>query len=207
MYRNNFDTSSTGTNIEFSGRRDTDLSHWEFKDNFEVLKWGRSEAELIFFTDYGQIEAPEKIGDVFYIKKDITKKRLLDFSFYESGTRQEIIDDILDRSIEDYNDFKPILTIKNNFEFVATRGYCQGDVADVLINKDFNISQEDIDHLFWDSPINATITINKRDYEYWDYELDDYVWQREEFAELVARDSGVDKQTLLAILPEHLDYN
>ena len=41
----------------------------------------------------------------------------------------------------------------------------------------------------------------------YDYDFDRYDWQREEFAEQVAKDSGVDKQTLLAILPEHLDYN
>ncbi|MBO7712304.1 MAG: hypothetical protein J6S85_01975 [Methanobrevibacter sp.] len=215
MYINNFDTSSSGVNIEFSGRHDTDLSHWEFEDNFEVLKWGRSEAELIFFTDYGQIEAPEKIGDVFKINKHTHKADILDLDWFEGETLAEIKDELLNKPIKDWEDFDSVLDLKAGFEILETKGYCQGDFCKVLINltgleklwgnkPDIKALNEDIDHLFWDCPITANFMIDGVCY---DYDLDRYDWQREEFAEQIAKDSGVDVNTLLALMPEHLDYN
>lgn len=216
MYRNNFDTSSTGTNIEFFGCYDTDLSKIEFDENFDVIqRTHRGDACLCFFTDYGQIEAPEKIGDVYKIRQGTTKNDLLKLDWYNSENFFIIKSEILDKPLKDWEDYSDILELKKDFEIITTKGYCQGDCCDVLINKtalrklwgnvpDIKALSDDIDHYFWDCPISANFIINGVCY---DYDLDRYEWQREEFIKQVSDDSGISEDVLSSLAPEILDYN
>lgn len=219
MYRNNFDTSSSGVNIEFAGSYDTWLSQQEFDENFSRIRDNNRHTAVFFYDDWGNIKSPESIGDVFKISPKITKKELLEYmGGWENDYKRDIVFDILNKNIKDFTDFEDILTLRKGFETIETRGYCQGDFCKVLINTnalkkcwgkqpDTKELSEEIDHLFWDCPIFARVTINDKEFNYDEYDLDRYDWQREEFAELVAKDSGVDVNTLLAIMPEHLDYN
>lgn len=218
MYKNNFDRSSTGVNIEFRGYFDNWQSRADFEDNFKVLKWGRHGADLLAYIDWKKITAPEKIGDVFKINKHAKKCDILDLDYFEGETLAEIKDELLNKPIEDWEDFENVLDLKAGFEIIGTTGYCQGDYCKVLIDKkalgqvwgrepDIDSLQEEINHLCWDSPVSASLTINDTEYFYDEHDLDRYDWQREKFAEIVAKESGVAVETLLAILPEHLDYN
>lgn len=217
MYRNNFDTSSSGVNIEFAGSYDTWLGQQEFDENFSRIRDNNRHTAIFFYDDWGNIKSPESIGEVCTIKKGTKKADILDLDYFYNESFSDIKRELLGKPLKDFTDFEDILTLRKGFETIETRGYCQGDCAIVLIDTnalkkcwgkqpDIKELSEEIDHLFWDSPISARVTINSIEFNYDEYDLDRYDWQREEFAELVAKDSGVDKQTLLAILPEHLKH-
>lgn len=218
MYRNNFNHSDTGTDIEFSGCYSIGLSQDEFDENFKRIVEGHKFSSVIYYRDWGNIKSAQNIGDIFRLEKGTKKADILDRGFFYNESFNDIRRELLGMPLKDYEDFEDILTLKDGIEIYETRGYCQGDFCKVIIDKnalkkcwgnepDIKALEDEIDHLCWDCPVSATLTINGTEYFYDEYTLDRYDWQREEFAEKVSKDSGVAVETLLAILPEHLDYN
>lgn len=201
MYKNNFNQSNTGTNIEFFGCYDNNLSYIYFKENFERLK-----DDLYFCIDCGNVQTPQTVGDVFKIARNVRKSDLLNVAGWDSDTKQDIIDEILNSDLKDYEDFKQVLTLKPKYEIKETRGYSQGNFATVILNKEYSYSDNTLDHLFWDSPVYARFTINDQEYNYDEYDLDSYDWQRDEFLKAVSEASGVDVATLEKIALDQLDY-
>lgn len=164
---------------------------------------------------------------------------------------QEIIDEILGldvKYIEDVLQFD-CCDLKNGVTTYTTRGYCQGDVATVYI--DWNLLNEvwgseikldsfgngvedsdretirslekDIDHYFWDSPIDGYVTLFYGDKEETIYEndfcSDEYDWDKKEAISKImawarAKFEGLDEdlftrleQDLTRLVPENLGYN
>lgn len=124
MYKNNYDHSSTGTDIEFYGGYDTDQSQRDFIGNFDSAFDG-----AYFYTDWGMNTPPEVLGDIFKIKKGLKKKDLSCFAGWGDETRKELEDDILSQPIKNYPNYEDILELKKDFKIIKTTGYCQGDVA------------------------------------------------------------------------------
>lgn len=197
MYKNNYDHSSTGTDIEFYGMYDTDQSQRDFEGAFTLAF-----KDTYFYTDWGMNTTPEVIGDIFKIKKGLKKKDLSCFGCGDE-TRKELEDDILSQPIKSYTDYEDILELKKDFKIIKTTGYCQGDIARVILPKKADISQEDIDHLFWDCPIYARFTING-DEDYY-YEENRYTWNPDAFCKKVSKESGVSYETLRSMCPDCLD--
>lgn len=197
IYKNNYDHSSTGTDIEFYGRYDGELSELDFRQNFTLAF-----EDTYFYTDWGMNTTPEVIGDIFKIKKGLKKKDLSCFG-YGDETRKELEDDILSQPIKSYPDYEDILELKKDFKIIKTTGYCQGDVASVILHKKDDISKEDIDNLFWDCPICANFTIKENIY---DYEENPYTWNPDAFCKKVSEESGVPYETLRSMCPDCLDY-
>lgn len=220
---NNYDQSSTGVNIEFSGCWDTDLSRIYFNESFKRVCDG-------VFT-YGGANGVKPCMD---IKIKALKKDLLKFvsehitEDCESWSKSDLLDsamDYLEQELVEYNynieelasycQFE--VSFKNEIEIFITRGYSQGDYAKVIVDhteckKAFGNNaykktlQQYIDHLFWDSPVFARLEIDNKEYEYFEYCDDSYSWDREKFINGVSRDSGVSVKVLENIVPSELDY-
>ena len=224
--RNNFDTSSTGTNIESTCYYDTDKSRYDFKENFKIMQHSDYRNNTIaYYIDHGNVEdndaitftlegTPEQIKAALkqdgYEDDDDTVKDALEI--LENGYGEKIT--LL--NYEDFNRVYDPLSVKPSkvLEKIITRGYSQGDYAEVFYCPDDlekawgNVPQKNdlkktFDHLFWDAPIYASITINGDEYFYWDQpEYDEYEWEREKFLKFVAEKSGVKFETLAAIMPD-----
>lgn len=164
---------------------------------------------------------------------------------------QEIIDAILGldvKYIEDVLQFT-CCKLKPGITTYTTRGYCQGDVATVYI--DWNLLnefwgrnvkftsdgmsgltlsdretikslEEDIDHYFWDAPIDGRINLiyGEDEIELYAHEYlkDEYEWDKEyfiseimaearaKFKDLAESSFIILKQDLNRLLPEELEY-
>lgn len=111
------------------------------------------------------------------------------------------------------------------FDFVA-RGYSQGDAVAVNLVGKVEVTQEQIEHLFYDTPISGTLTIyeatNNSNVDYlsdvkWeevdgirleDYLPDPYDWNKEKFLlNFNEQFEGEDKEAILRYLEENLPEN
>ena len=224
MIKNNFDMSTSGVNIQVDCFFDNLQAQTDF-DN-EIIRLGRVSNYRLSTNLFGVLSCADiiRIGDFCTFKKGIKKADLIaladelpDFYDGESYTVKELKAEIMDASPEmilnDYWRAGNGLKLKTGFELYNTRGYSQGDSADVLIkstdNKDF------INHLFWDSPIYCIVNINREDFYYWDVDgVDSYDWKKEKMINYVVNAVNVDddkkeyiKKTLADLLPDYPEYN
>lgn len=233
---NNFDKSSTGVDIEFTGCYDLDRYRWLFDESLEVLRHsGYREFSILYYKDCGNVGGDDDVE--FELKG--TKSQLSDYlvdyfgqeskSGYMRWSKDELYNDVYNHiydemNLKDYRECNKELH-EYGLEIVPTkelvwldsRGYSQGDYAEVVycpsdLKESWGICpeeskiQKEINNLLWDSPISATLTVNGNEY-YYDEHFDWYEWQREKFIEYVAKDANVDKELLEAIVPENLKYN
>lgn len=230
---NNFDMSSTGTNIEAVAFWDTDISTYEFKENFEILQHeGYSTSTVAYYIDNGNVKGADDVE--FTIEGDRAEKER--FYLYvissDSESLKDFTDDELNESILDaygervtvlnmedfettmFKDFKLVLKSSKNIEKLVTRGYSQGDYATVYYCPDDlkaawgneakeSELQDVFNHLFWDAPIYACIEVNGEEYH---YEFDRYEFERDNFLKQVAEQSGASYEALDAILPNEPSY-
>lgn len=141
-------------------------------------------------------------------------------------TKDEILsdaEDILDEfmTITDYRDFNKdnsdIKIIPNKeLIWIENRGYSQGDYAEIVyscddlkdwwgVDVDERELSKTIDNLLWNAPIDLIVTINGDEYDYGDTG-DTYEYQREMFIDVIAKESGVNRDVLEDIIPEELGY-
>lgn len=216
MYKNNYDQSSTGINIEVSACYDTGLSRAYFEDS--ILRYDRS------FFAYDT--APESIRDFIEIDSKANHESLTDLAnelnewcCYDDYTDEELKQLIYDADPSMimnrywHSELGNSLHLKQGFALYRTRGYCQGDIETVLYKGDSMSAsiQNSIDHLFWDAPVRASVTINEELYEYWDYDLPEYEWEKEKFIENIMDDYKGEnpdyvKEMLNKMLPNQLNY-
>ena len=197
---NNFDSSTSGVNLELSVCWDNDLSRMYFDENFQRL-----DNDTFLFIDSGNFSDDFDFTDLDnYDLKSITNKNLLAnirCSFYGDS------DDLKDDSLVYFNkypkqlnkselielvenafpyDYKEFLTdnFKPNFESLTVTGVCQGDQATVIFTyedmKEYNFEnrekfidmmQEYFENIFYNAPLYCRLTIdNNID----DFYLDDF---------------------------------
>lgn len=233
---NNFDKSSTGTDIEFVGGYDVDRSRWEFDASFEVLRYsGYRESAVLYYIEYGNVEGADKVDFSLKCTKPQLAEYLVDHfghetkSGYMKWSKEDLLNEVSDHiwdymnvlsyreGNEEIDEYGMEIVPSKTLEWVGSRGYSQGDYSEIVYcpedlkkawGKEPNEAElsETFDNLLWDSPISATLTVNGEEF-YYDEEFDWYDWQREEFIEYVAKEAGIDKELLEAIVPENLDYN
>ena len=235
--RNNYDQSSTGINIEASCFYDTDSASMNFRENFEILQYGNyRKSTVAYYTDYGNVKSADDIS--FSIKGDKSEKVrfLLDYVTFEKEEIETwdddtIYDEIVGQhgekisllNMDDFNkymlkDFNLELVPNKNIQKLVTRGYSQGDYAEVYYCPDElaqawgndpkeNELQKTFGHLFWDAPIYARIEINEEEYIYYDCPAyDEYDFKRDDFLKYVSEKSGVSIEALDAIMPNDPSY-
>ena len=170
---NNFDRSSTGINIEVSVYADTFISQADWKDNFSEVAKG-----IYFYTDWSQNVALDEseLKSVDYkntLKKSLLEWALLqdDWNYYTKTELRSLNKDELIGLFEEYmqymdleeaGDFaseQNVTLILDGYEIISTRGYSQGDYAEIVIPNGLEGIQQTIDHLFWDAPISYSIEV------------------------------------------------
>lgn len=213
---NNFDTSSTGLNIELSACYDQDLSRFYFEEAFFAIKEGKKELLVYCEGNYYDFEKEytftkkellSAIMDQFFssmlesnwLKDDFKTK--MGFTLTKA-TKQDLIDYVKESCyyIEDWAAFCEKAGFKSNFDIVVSYGYCQGDYKEIIVPHKFwdcvGIKKPDcvqsdlrktIDHLLWDCPIYCRFTVNEQEF-FIDQELKDiYSWDESEALEIAQK--------------------
>lgn len=229
MYKNNFDCSSTGLNIEVSACYDSSMSQSIFDDIYRVVRNNRREPSLLIRTYDFDGDSPDKVVEVGKfvsgkqgpMSKELIVDILNEYSEYsydtESFTYEELKEELnnidikyLPEILEDYRDF---FKLNEDLSLYTSRGYCQGDIGHVLCKADncknyWNL----IDHELWDCPVSARVTISGCEYDYYDFECDMYDWQKEKFVDAVvkAHTNNLElqeklKKQLMVMLPDNLE--
>lgn len=224
---NNFDTSSTGVNIELNACYDLDLSRIYFEEAFFAIKEGRKDLLVYSEGDFSDFEkeytfTKEALKHAWNEYNNTPAKRAvygfsdkMGFS-YSKATKQDLIDFIKNDlySEEDWIVFCEKAGFKANYDIVVSRGYCQGDHREVIVPHKFweciGVKKPDcvqtnlgntIDHLLWDCPVYCRFTVNDEEF-YIDQELKDcYNWDKNEALEiaqkLIEKDFTQEQQTAI----------
>jgi hypothetical protein len=222
MYKNNFDCSSSGINIEVTACYDTDLSRLYYDDMFNTV-WFNNRSHIVLDNDLGvgykgeSFKAYEVVD--FTVKKKLNVMDLLDEYgdyFYDANeyTKEEALEELKEINGKYVQELieKGYAKPKEGYKSFVSRGYCQGDYAFVICKDD--LSEDYIDHLLWDAPVYASVTIgNATEYLYQDFCKDEYEWDKEGFircvCECYTNDNSVReslKKQLNDMLPEELQY-
>jgi hypothetical protein len=191
--KNNYNQSTTGINIETSIFLDSDLTQWNFDDNFKTIESDifHSRDQELIYTNFGNLSNDFD----FYISNKTSKNNLLflckylfdDISELKYFDKQMLIDEIetefyhnyyfeeIKQLIEKY-DIKSFL---DDYIIIESKGYSQGDFARVFINyKEYkkvtgykgtktNLEKNLltlIDSMLWDCVITARLEINEEEY-------------------------------------------
>jgi hypothetical protein len=176
---------------------DYDASSINYQNTFKSSpfqsNYGSSD-NLLQYIDYENIKLIDNISDLITIDTSNSRKSLLEYlrwtnaeakEYKISELRSEILNDV---DFRDISDLEKELNITKNYILIETRGYSQGDYAEVIIpidllrecwgtNKDIKdedlVSQQYIDNIFWDAPIWGRIEISaSQDYTFELYEVE-----------------------------------
>lgn len=233
---NNFNTNKNGNDIEFSGSFDTFASRDSFDENVEVIQHTSYRKTAICFYN-----PMKEFSQVFELKIKILKTDLIKFVYEHidlhadaTWLKSELMDTAISYLNDELLDYKYDLedlgrnydldiSFVNDIQVISTSGYSQGDYALVIVDltqlnkawgtkhKDAKELKETIHHLFWDTPVYATVTINGEEYNYFDYALLAYEWEPARFIDLVSKSFGLQSdeisEELTAIIPTTLSYN
>ena len=200
MYKNNFDCSSTGINIEVDAYYSTTGSQIIFDDNYKVVRNKCRVRDLCIRVVDFDYKPPETVGDVGFFKntthgpipKKIVCDMLNEYCEYsydtESFTYEELFNELknidikyLPQLMED-NEYRHYFNLDKNLALYGSSGYCQGDFAYVLCGAETCKNYHNlIDRELWDCPIEACVVIANVRYDYNELMSDQYVWNKEEF--------------------------
>lgn len=204
MYRNNFDCSSTGLNIEVSACYDSGLSQITFDDMYYVVRNNRREVSFVIRRMDLEDNIPTKVSEVGKfmsgkrgpMTKELMCEILNEYSDYaydtESFTHKDLFECLQDIDIkwlpDIITDYREFFKLKDGLTIYTTRGYCQGDVARILCKEETAKNYwELLDHEMWDCPVYACITIEGCEYNYCEYGLDEYNFERNKFVDAVVK--------------------
>ena len=232
MYKNNFDCSSSGINIEVEAYYSTTESRFIFDDTYKVVRNRCRVRDLCIRVADFDYKTPETLGDVGVFKtgkqgpipKQIACDILNEYSEYsydtESFTHKELLDELknidikyLPQVMED-NYYRDYFHLDKNYALYGSSGYCQGDFTYVLcLAENCKNYHHLIDREMWDCPIEACVVIGNVRYNYNELMDDQYVWNKEEFNKKVVDRYTTDAEVkeflsrqLNNMLPEELDY-
>lgn len=192
-------------------------------NDFSMLKANYCSVNLYLYTSYSEFTDNFDLLDLSnYDLKSVTKKQLLtsiSSSFYDSSdylkedsfhyfekypyqlTKLELFELVENAFPYDYQDF-----IKNNltplFTVLPTRGHCQGDYAEVLIPEVLTKEQEksyqnEIDNIFWNTPLSCTLVIEEEDFNFDSYLNDVYYYDKKELLTIAEKEITHEKKDLI----------
>lgn len=219
---NNFDTSSTGENIEFNCFYDTHLSQIyfdEFASEAVRVEIGRNFSAFIL----GDASKPfYKKAALQKMKKDKLFDLCADYDLTcwtanpSDYTKPELISDLLGVTIEQHY----TLTAKGGWgafidsiehDYHQSNGYSQGDSAIIIsVNEPITPSmREHYNHIFWDAPICISATVNDEEFYEDSFLNDAYEYDREAIKANIARlpISDYAKGWLCDNLPDYPRYS
>lgn len=236
---NNYDSSTTGLNVELDCFRDTDLSSFWFEDSFtcvsrdsfsllnssyrgvSILAYQLPDFEL-FDLDNWKVPTKAKLYDLILNKlyngctgtfNTETKDQYGKLSY--KLTKPELLEFLSGTYEEDYHEFI-VRNFEPKFKVVSSRGYCQGDYAEVIyMPEEYNTEDPlNFDNELWGTPIYCRLTVNDEEF-YIDSEMkDQYEYNEDEITSIITKlinDSDIGNKELaiaeaLALLPSEPDY-
>ena len=249
---NNFDKSSSGVNLVLSIFRDGDKSRSDFENNFRIVQSETYRTHTIVsyiwddaiaafdFSDATQYKFTKKemvaalienahstvIDDLDYSARNLFGKTLKQLS------KPELIQ-LLPEWFGDRKEIGDWLKSKftHLFETFKTRGYSQGDYAEVVVSKQLKavmiketgktweqlkvFLQTTFDHLFWDCPVFGRLTIDDQEIfldefldDIYDYDKDELVasFEKSQKENYTVEAFSVIMEFLKEKLPENLEY-
>lgn len=233
--KNNFDKSSTGTDIEAVAYYDAYMSQSDFNENFEILQHSDNRKNsILYYTDCGNVKndvtfdiAGDKDAKVKFLAENISFDASEIETWDDNTLRNEIYGQLtewpqlinFEKLNDELTDSGLEIAPSKELVKVISHGYSQGDYSEIYycpadlqeawgsapIETDL---KETFDHLLWDAPIWAQVTINGDEYNYYDCpEYDQYEFKRDEFLAYVSEKSGVGIEKIAAILPKEPSYN
>ncbi|MDY0138252.1 MAG: hypothetical protein RBR50_01010 [Candidatus Izemoplasmatales bacterium] len=230
---NNFDNNSKGISIECNIHYSTDIAQMDFDDSFS-----RIDDSVYQYVDFGNISKLDT-KDLISIHSNNKKSDLIDlldyFHSYDydiTWSKNELIDfiysldfkELYTKSWSNNNDIENYIKVTKRYEVITSRGYNQGDIADIIIphkladiwgidKKDLMQGlQEQISHFLWDCPINGAITINDVEWNV-DEILDDrYEYDKDKIISHIVANSDIEDKELLKseldkVIPYEIGYN
>lgn len=236
---NNFNTSTTGLNVELGCFRDTDLSSFWFedsftcvsRDSFSLLNDGYRGVNIfvyqspdfeLFNLDNWKVPTKIKLHDLMLNKLfngctgtfNTEAKDQYDKLSYKL-TQAELLEFLSCTYEPDYHEFI-IRNFEPKFKIVSSRGYCQGDYAEVIyiLDEVGDTEELDFDNELWNTPVYCRLTVNDEEF-YIDSEMkDQYEYDEDEIARIIIkliRGSGIEETELaiseaLALIPSEPEY-
>jgi hypothetical protein len=225
----NFDTSSSGTEIELKVVYDYDLARMYFDD---FLKNACGVEPVLQLDLGGRDNYAYIVGDIskpYYKKSQLAKMKkaelvelcevlIGDYSFVgEDYTKAQLIDEMMGITIEDYykkineHYFYSEFHDKITHNWYTSRGYSQGD-ARTIIKVDGEMTEswkQYIDHTLWDSPIYFKLTVDGEEID--DNYLDDiYEYDKDVVAKKIQDDADLSdyvKEWVIDNLPDYPESN
>lgn len=231
MQVNNFDSSSSGVNVEVNVYMAEIDAQYRFDENFDEFC-----TDVLQYCDWRNLEILGN-DELFTINpKKVTKKDVIYALEYLQGycddsmLKDDLIDELMNLNFCDL--YAPtwsrnksvfdLIDVKCNFEIVRSSGYSQGDVKDVIIPHKFvdvwgckksnmmNGLQDEIDNLLWNTPINGEIIVDGNDYFITEYMDSDYEWDAdavlESFKSTHDDFDSVVFEEIEKLLPTEIDY-
>lgn len=181
-----------------------------FEENFSKVE----KSDLLEYVDYGNIKSSYDIADWenFQATKQQIKIAMLGYFNNEdlkdnskryfgktfSKLCKQELQELVVKLCYGSEELDEFLTANFTplYEVLTSRGYCQGDYAQVIFSKEYiayiqketgktwdhlvDCLQDEIDHLLWDQPIYARLNVNDNEY-YLDELCDDlYTWNKDQ---------------------------
>lgn len=228
---NNYDQSSTGWNVECYCFYDTDLSSFEYKDNFETVRKDRcANTSAVYYIDYGNVDGPDKVT----LSISGTREEKIRYLIAQDGEGYHDFtnwtDNDFDGAILNYQDIDPFNLAENDKFFdgyelafktsknllsVTSHGYSQGDYCEVFycpddIEKAWGKypDQDELSKIFdnylWDAPIQGCCTVNEQEVY---YDGDRYEYDRGEWLQAIHSQTKCPADILESVIPQELSYN
>lgn len=233
--KNNYDMNSKGKSIEAVCFWDGDAASFIFSEAFETLeRASKYSVQKYWYVDHGNLPGHGSVSFTLKGERDVKLKFLEDHTPHADDrvkwSDSDIDDTILQALSEkpnaanydhlndnDLEGYALELVPSKAISWVKVHGCSQGDYAEVAYcpedakeaygsELEYNGLREQFTNLIFSAPVYALVTVDGIEYDYREYSLDEYDWPREEFAEAVAKDSGANKDEILALLPKELEY-
>jgi hypothetical protein len=237
---NNFDQSSSGYNIELSAFYDNDASRRLFddmftcvsRDSFSLLNCRYRGVNIYAYdlpSSFELFDLDNWIMPTKMVLHDLILNNLFNGckgsmntetkdQFSKSSyqlTKCQLIEFLKDTYQEDLQAFI-VEHLTPKFTIVASRGYSQGDYAEVIYFKeDFNTNDSlDFDQELWSSPIYARFTVNDEEFYIDELLKDQYDYDQDEFEQvitsLINKSDFNDKELIInqiiSMIPSELEY-
>lgn len=245
---NNFDSASCGLNLELSIFKDTDQSQCLFSESFKILQHsGYGTNTIAIYTDCGNFSDDfsfSNSNEYIFTKADLVQAmkksglwdqetaRYKGYNLYKDS--KALLIEFAEEQCGGSLDFADFLqeNFTAKYETIVTRGYCQGDYAEVIIpsktvlelekqcGKTFTDIESEwlsdyIDNLFWDSPVWARLEVNDQELYLDELIEDSYNYDKSQlltkFNEVYNKDYSEEQFKIIADflntnLPEYPEY-
>lgn len=226
---NNFDQSSTGTNLVLDCFKDDDQAQYAFNESMEQPLQG---IDIFIYHSEG-MEENDKSDSIYFpvtslkalLEPDVSK--FFDQDAYSNILEEQFSEQSHYRDVTEEQDSEVTLkflitTVEENcywgeqlealtvlleplgYKAFHSMGYSQGDIRIVIYKADLGHDPKtDINHCIWDTPTYCLLTVDGDEYRLSEYLSDEYRWSRSEVFE-GAKASGDFNEQVLEWLEENL---